>query len=493
MSIRVKVALVLLGLYSSVGIAGYLVLKKSIRPQFLRVMEDAMLDHVGLLSQLIALGLPDDPTPAQLAPALLTRTMKRLAATKVEVAIYEVLKERLDFRLYITDRRGIVRYDSDNGRDLGRDYSRWHDVHLALQGRYGSRSSIELDSRKRPQHSMYVAFPLRKGGKVVGCVALVKPYASLSPWIARAQARLWTLYAIGGLLLYLLSLGLSQLLLRPMLRLTRFARAVAEGKRVPPPEASNDEVGELTRAFVAMKDALSQRRDLEGFVTQLTHELKSPLSAISGAAELLDDPEMPADVRARFLGNIAEQASRMDHIIMRLLKLVSLEQQDQLESPQTLELSRFLEDVDARYQPITRQRQVGWRVASKGSAPAQIVGDRFLIEQALDNLVQNALEFVPAGGAIALTLDAEPDALVFRVEDDGPGIPSYALPHVTRRFYSLEHPQTRRKGTGLGLPFVRQVALLHGGEFRIANREPHGVSAELRLPLPSTLPRVASA
>ncbi|MCA9520782.1 MAG: two-component system sensor histidine kinase CreC [Myxococcales bacterium] len=486
MSIRLKVALLLLGLYSSAGIAGYLVLKKSIRPQFLRVMEDAMVDHVGFLSQMIALDLPDDPSPDQLAPALLARTMKRLNATTVDVAIYEVLKQRLDFRVYITDRKGIVRYDSDAGRDLGKDYSRWHDVYLALQGRYGSRSSIELDSQKQLRHAMYVGFPLRKNGRVVGSVTVVKPYASLSPWVARAEARLWTVYALGALLLYLLSLFLSQLVLRPIMRLTRFARGVASGQRLPAPRAANDEIGELTRAFVAMKDALSQRRDVEGFVTQLTHELKSPLSAISGAAELLDDPQMPADARARFLANISEQASRMDHIIMRLLKLVSLEQQEELANRQPIAVESLVEDLDARYQPTMRQRQLRWRTAIASGAPEVIVGDRFLIDQALDNLVQNAIEFVAPGGEITLELAAEAGWVAFRVTDDGPGIPSYALPHVKRRFYSLEHPQSRRKGTGLGLPFVEQVALLHGGEFRIDNRPSGGVLAELRLPTAET-------
>ncbi len=110
-------------------------------------------------------------------------------------------------------------------------------------------------------------------------------------------------------------------------------------------------------------------------------------------------------------------------------------------------------------------------------------GEVFLLRQALTNLLDNAIDFSPTGSQITLALETESGKHTLIVRDQGAGIPDYALSRVFERFYSLARPSTQRKSTGLGLPFVKEVAALHGGEVELRNLPQGGVEARLSLPV----------
>jgi two-component system sensor histidine kinase CreC len=110
-------------------------------------------------------------------------------------------------------------------------------------------------------------------------------------------------------------------------------------------------------------------------------------------------------------------------------------------------------------------------------------GEAFLLEQAISNLVQNALDFTPTGGAVHVALRVDGERVIVTVEDNGPGVPDYALEKIFDRFYSLPRPDTGRKSSGLGLSIVREIARLHAGEIALENRKDGGARAVLTLPL----------
>ena len=111
------------------------------------------------------------------------------------------------------------------------------------------------------------------------------------------------------------------------------------------------------------------------------------------------------------------------------------------------------------------------------------IGEAFLLRQALTNLLDNAIDFSPAGGTVSVCAAHAGQWLELRIRDHGPGIPDYAQERVFERFYSLPRPAGGKKGTGLGLPFVREIAELHGGSVSLANHPDGGAEALLRLPL----------
>lgn len=123
----------------------------------------------------------------------------------------------------------------------------------------------------------------------------------------------------------------------------------------------------------------------------------------------------------------------------------------------------------------------GVRVDSRLDPRAAVLGERFLLQQALANLLENALDFTPPGGRIRLEAELVAPSIELRLFNEGPPIPDYALPRLTERFFSPPRPATGRKSTGLGLSFVQEVAGLHGGELAVRNVD-RGVEVRLRLP-----------
>ena len=136
--------------------------------------------------------------------------------------------------------------------------------------------------------------------------------------------------------------------------------------------------------------------------------------------------------------------------------------------------------VHSRQQALA-ERQIG--IITVGEVATAVQGDPFLLQQALGNLLDNAIEFSRDAAHITLQVSVAEQHVTLSVRDSGPGVPDYALPHVFERFYSLPRPATGRKSTGLGLAFVQEVAKLHGGVARLMNQPEGGALAEIELAL----------
>jgi two-component system sensor histidine kinase CreC len=237
-----------------------------------------------------------------------------------------------------------------------------------------------------------------------------------------------------------------------------------------------------------MRTRLEGKQTVERYLHSLTHELKSPLAAIRGAAELLDEADMPAAERARFLANIRGQADRLTQIAERLLELARVEQQRVLGESQRLDAAALAREQAEAASPLAAQR--GITIAVAAPTPAPVDGDRFLLSRALANLMDNALAFSPSPGRVDVKVQRmQPPApskarplVLIEIADAGPGIPAYARERVFERFFSLPRPNGGEKGTGLGLSFVREVAALHGGRVELRARAPRGVCARFELP-----------
>ncbi|RYY85191.1 MAG: two-component system sensor histidine kinase CreC, partial [Comamonadaceae bacterium] len=239
-------------------------------------------------------------------------------------------------------------------------------------------------------------------------------------------------------------------------------------------------VGAWKAAVQEMGDALAGRSYVADYVQTLTHELKSPLSAIRGAAELLEDAGMPPAERTKFLANIARETARIQEVVDRMMELTALESRRALGSMVPVALRPLLEEVAAGASQAAAPR--GVRVVLQVDADAVVEGDAFLLRQAVSNLLENAVDFSPEGGAVHVALEATRRDAVVRVTDEGPGVPAYAQGKVFEKFYSLPRPHTHKKSTGLGLSFVQRIAALHRGGIALGNRPEGGAVATLRLP-----------
>ncbi len=466
----------LLGYFLIVGLAAWFVLNvftEEVKPGVRQAMEETLVDTSQLLAELAAQDLKN----GELGHGRFAEAFQRYRNRAPRATIWGFQKDAVDLRVYITDAKGIVVYDSAS-LALGQDYSRWNDVYLTLRGQYGARSS-RTDPNNERTSVMYIAAPIQEGSTLLGVLTVAKATSSVQPFIDRSRARIeragWWLMG-GALLIGLLFTGW---LTRSIGRLRRYAREVSLGNRMPPPELHSGELAELGRALAEMRKKLDGREYVENYVHHLAHEMKSPLTALIGSAELLDS-DIPAQERLTFTRNIREQSERLREMLDKLLALARLEHRDALEDVKTLDLRLLLDKVVADHGPAMHKRRI--TCINAVPAGAMVAGEEFLLRQAISNLIDNAVAFSPEGGEIGCTLHREHERLTLEIHNQGNHIPDYALPRVFERFYSLPRSGSDRKSTGLGLPFVQRVAQLHGGSITLVNAPQGGVSAQLSLP-----------
>jgi two-component system sensor histidine kinase CreC len=243
------------------------------------------------------------------------------------------------------------------------------------------------------------------------------------------------------------------------------------------PHYRGGELEQLATAVEQMRTQLEGKAYVERYVHTLTHELKSPLAAIRGAAELLQG-EMPADQRLRFVGNIDSESARMQQLIERLLNLAQVEQRQGLEERVAVPLAALVSELLQAQMARIEGRQL--QIEQTISTDLALIGEPFLLRQALGNLLENALDFTPSHGLLRFSAKRIGEQIEMRLFNETTPIPDYALPRLSERFYSLPRPDSGRKSTGLGLNFVEEVVKLHGGSMRIGNVE-GGVEVVLQL------------
>lgn len=465
-----------LGYFLIVGLAAWFVVNifaREVEPGVRQATEDTLVDTANLLAELAV----DELAAGRIGKGGFAAAVRNAQQREPQASIWGVSKETVDFRVYLTDARGIVVYDSE-GIAVNADYSQWHDVARVLHGEYGARSTREDPAD--PQSSvMYVAAPVLRQGKLIGVLSVAKPMTALTPYVDRARDRVrragFVLLAVSAVIGLLFTLWLTW----SLNRLRDYAHAVANGDKVLPPTVGGRQLSELARALALMRERLDGKQYVENYVQSLAHELKSPLTAVGGAAELLQEDPSAAD-RQRFAGSIVEQTGRMQLIIERLLALARIEQLQAPEEIRDVALGDLAREALDRRAGQMAARGVTARI--DGVLAGQLRGDPFLLQQAIGNLLDNAIEFSPDHGAIEITIAGDAAGQVLCVRDHGPGAPDFALPHLFERFYSLPRPATGRKSTGLGLAFVREVAKLHGGRIDFANAADGGAVARLTLP-----------
>lgn len=467
---------ILLGTFAVVALAALLLTRvfvAQVKPGVRQAMEDTLVDTANVLAELAS----DDLLAGDIGNGRFAAHLRAMRARDPGAEIWGFAKRETNYRVYVTDARGVVVFDS-SGRDLGADYSRWNDVARTLRGEYGARSTAE-DPADPESTVMHVAAPIRaRDGSIAGVLTVAKPNRVIAPFIERSRRTIlgW------GLVLLAVALGTGALasawIARQLAALRRYAQAVTAGKRAVLPR-SVGEFAELGQALETMRTRLEDRQYVERYVQSLTHEMKSPLAAIRASAELLEQP-LAAPDQARFASSIRAQSERLSRMIERMLALAEVEHRRRLPEPLPLDVATLLHEAveDARTRLEARQQRIALHV----DAGARVVGDAFLLRQAIDNLLDNAAEFGPAQGTIEVGARADGDEVAIEVADRGPGIPDYAQDRVFERFFSLPRPDGGHRSSGIGLSFVAQVAELHRGSATLRNRDGGGACATLRLP-----------
>ena len=472
----------MLGFFFVLGLALFVVLRvflNEVEPGTRLAMEDSLIDAAFAYAQLAE----PDMKNGTIATGGFAQAMTAYQKARPGAVLWGFPKDQVDTRITIVNAQGAVVFDT-RGEAVGQDFSRWNDVVRTLRGEYGARSSVE-DPKDPDSTVMHVAAPIRDGDRIIGALTVSRPNNKLEPYIERSRQRI--LLGSWVLLGFTLLMGLlfSWWLASSLSRLKGYANAVAGGERAELPRmgrlSGKTEFNDLAQAVERMRLKLEDKAYVERYVHTLTHELKSPLAAIRGASELLQEPMEETD-RQRFARNIERQTERLQQLIDKLLRLADVEQMRELHDVEQVDLAALTRDLLRASEPRLQLKNIRV-VDALGAASAEVRGNRFLIAQALQNLIDNAVDFSPEGGALTLALSRGTKGVEWSVRDEGPGIPDYARDRIFERFYSLPRGEGLEKSSGLGLCFVNEVSALHGGSLQVDSVDgSSGCLARWRLP-----------
>jgi two-component system sensor histidine kinase CreC len=475
-----RITLLLITLVISVGfyqLTSFLL--DDVEPQILQATEEVMVDAAHVFSELVSQEMKE----GTLDKERLREMFHRAREHEFQAQIFTLQKQQVGLNLYVTDQNGMVIFDSDGGRREGQDYMGKREVRLTHSRPYGARSTREAEEDSTTS-IMYVGAPLGPRDAPRGVVTVFKKQADALPMIAERRGVIMRAIISIGIGILLLIAAVFWWVYQPIGILTDYARAVEKGQRPPKPKlGAGREVNALYHALETMREALEGKRYAEHYTQTLTHEMKSPLAAIRGAAELLDE-EMPEPQRRRFLENIRAESSRAERLISRLLELAMVESRAHLDATESIDFVSLVRSVVEEERPTADNARVRLQVTAP-EASVMVRGDRFILRAAVANLLENALEFSPADSELHIIVQVENQEVLLHIDDQGPGVPEYALEKVFERFYSLRHHHSGRKGTGLGLNLVKEAAELHHGGITLTNREGGGARATLRLPCSS--------
>ena len=288
---------------------------------------------------------------------------------------------------------------------------------------------------------------------------------------------------IGGAVGILLVLLLSRRVLRSVGNLTSAARSLGAGDLSSRAHVTgHDEIAELGQAFNSMADALEDsERQRRAMVSDVAHELRTPLANIQGHIEAMQDGLLEPDATA--LGTIHQQALYLNRLVEDLRLLSATEARELRLELEPTSVTDIIQRVADSFRPRAEAASVVLDTEIGEGLPLLSV-DRLRIEQVVGNLVDNAIRHTPPGGTVTVSAFRDSDRVRVQIADTGAGIPADALPHVFDRLYRADSSRDRATGgTGLGLTIVRQLVEAHGGTVWVQSQEGEGSRFGFDLPI----------
>jgi two-component system, OmpR family, sensor histidine kinase CreC len=439
-----------------------------------------MIDTAAVVSEFYARLYGQFGADSEKVAAELSRVYSNLNETyEIKARLFGFTRAEVDTRLLVYDPTGRVIFDT-KGTATNEDFSKLEDVRRALNGRYGSR--WELDKREK-RVNIFSTLPVFVEGKTVGAVSVSKSTNRIRNFITRSLEGFILPGSIALVLATAMAYALSAYITRIIWDLAWRAERVAAGERNVRLETwTRSELGTLARAVERMREKLEGKAYVEEMATNLSHELKTPLAAIRGSAELLEGPasDDPA-ARAKFLANIQSEVTRLDRIVTELLKLSRIEAQPMEAEIATIDARSAAKEIAEMYR--TRAADLGLKFEAEIAETALPIRIAELqLKQLLTNLLDNALQFTAAGRAVWFRAERKEDTVEFEVRDEGAGIEAELLPKIFDRFFTTPNPRTGNRGTGLGLAIAKSIANANGGRISVASELGRGSTFTVTFP-----------
>ncbi|OOW09962.1 two-component system sensor histidine kinase CreC [Acinetobacter sp. MF4642] len=446
---------------------------QQVKPNVRQVVEDTLAENANIIAMLVA----EDVYENKVGTAQFDEKIQKALNRKLNANIWQHNKKEINQQIYITDAKGTVIYDSQ-GIATGQDYSRWNDVYLTLQGKYGVRSTRSYEGDPNSS-TMFIAAPIyyqtaqNQQQKLIGVVSIGKPNSSVQPYIQRAEDQLLRQAAWITLLSLFLASLVAYWLKHSIDRVRKYAQALAPVNQTPYFRSAK-ELNQVAQAVENMREKLEDRAYVEHYVNTLTHELKGPLTAIQASAELLKE-DLPLNDQQQFAQHIHAQSQRLKLLIDRMLLLTRLEKSKHQIELQNFNLSKLIQQVLDQQASQLQSKKIQCLLDIE--ANCMIHADRFWLQQTIANILDNALDFSAESSKILIQLHRQAhQSIQLQIFNEGEWIPEYALSQVFDTYFSLPRPITQQRSSGIGLSIVKQVIEQHHGQIQIQNIQENNIA-----------------
>ncbi|MBQ4308109.1 MAG: HAMP domain-containing histidine kinase [Lachnospiraceae bacterium] len=332
-----------------------------------------------------------------------------------------------------------------------------------------------------------IAIPVNgsETGSVIGCVFIRADLGSLQAITASMRTRYWLVGVISGVAVGLAAFVLSTVFSSPLRRLIR--QIGAKDKKETGTAFSMRGYSETDRIASMLneidRNARTEEDDRRQFVSNVSHELKTPIAAIRVLTDsLLEQEDVPNEVYRDFIQDISYEVERESAIIEDLLSMVRLENSSSMLNAERTDMNEFLETLLKRLNPLAVKAGVELIFESFRQVSAEV--DQVKLSQALSNIIENGIKYNSPGGFVRVTLNADHRFAYITIADNGIGIPEEAQKHIFERFFRAEQSRSREfGGTGLGLSISQGIVFLHNGDIKFESEEGEGTTFTIRIPL----------
>jgi signal transduction histidine kinase len=341
-----------------------------------------------------------------------------------------------------------------------------------------SGRSLSFEFSLKHRRYLAVANPIFLGTQPIGAIVVATPKTDVRHRVALLIERLALAGVLGLLVAGLLAWYLSRRIVRPLLQLSDAADEVAGGNyAVKVPRRAPGELGHLSERFSEMTDRLAEAETMErNFLMSVSHELRTPLTAIRGhVSALLEGVVTEAEQQQASLETVEAEASRLERLVGDILDLAKLDTHRFTVTREEVDMGALLDQAYETYRDEARRRQIDYTREAYDRPVIISDGDRVL--QVVGNLISNAFQATPDGGAVSLELAQQNGTVHVAVEDSGPGIPPEKRERLFRPFIS-----ETGGGTGLGLAIAKELSAALGGRIELRSEVGRGSRFELVLP-----------
>ena len=388
----------------------------------------------------------------------------------------------MDGRLMLIDNDGKIQYDTFQNlcgqrvqvdealRVLSGDAAEAYGIHAP-----GRAVVEEMSGESGADYVAYSVHEMTGFQGRIGAALYVSRVQSLMDSLQTVRMRLVSVFAIIAVAALVVALILSRVLTNPITAVSRTMRKMGKGDlSVRVPVKGSGELRELAENYNTMAAQLeSLDKTRNQFVSNASHELKTPLATMKIMLEsMIYQPDMPAEVRTEFMKDINHEIDRLTGIVTDLLVLTRMDNRGEMKR-ESVNMSELTLETIHLLTPAAEQRRQ--TLAEDVRQDIVLYGDRSKLGQILYNLTDNAIKYTPEEGTIRVSLKQEDGRIIWRVKDNGIGIPKDDQEHIFERFYRVDKARGRETGgTGLGLSIVRQMVKMHGGTISVYSEPGQG-------------------